>query len=358
MTPSATPARGTTDMEAVVITRPRMVEIQRVGVPALVSGTCLVEIAYLGLCGTDAALYRGDSSYLAAGLISLPLRLGHEWSGTVAAIGDDVHGLRAGDRVAGHNFRVCWSCAECRSGRPWLCRHRSEAGVRGATPGMASELALVPAAAMVRLPDEVDLLTGACLEPVTCAMRGLNAVSVREDDRVAVIGTGMLGLAAAQLARAIGATVEAIGIDDAGLRLAAELGAVAVHRPESAPTDAFSVVVEASGAPPAVALAPRLAAPGGRVALVGVAHDAVPSFPAADIVLKDLVVRGTIGGLDQWDRVVALARRGTLDLRALVEAVVPYRDARGALERLVDGPRRRPKLLLAFAGDIPIDQET
>jgi threonine dehydrogenase-like Zn-dependent dehydrogenase len=298
------------------------------------------------------ALYTGDSTYLHEGLIEYPIRFGHEWSGTVEQVGAGVVGFASGDRVAGHNFAFCGSCERCRAGLPWLCPNRSEAGVRGPRPGAAAELVAMPAASMVTLPESLSLRDAACLEPVTCAMHGLARAGVREDDRVVVIGTGMLGLAAIQIASEVAAEVAAVGIDSDGLGLARELGAEHAFTPDAAPCDSYSLVVEASGAELAVALAPSLAAPGARVALVGVAHRSVDRFPASEVVLKDLSVLGAIGGLDQWQRVLGLVERKQLDLAALVEAELPYWRAEEAFRRLA-APRRRPKLLLAFGEPEP-----
>jgi D-arabinose 1-dehydrogenase-like Zn-dependent alcohol dehydrogenase len=101
---------GRSVMDAVVMTAPNRLQVQRLPVPRLRPGHALIRTSYVGLCGTDAALHDGTSLYLAQGLKKYPFVFGHEWSGTVAAVADDVTGVALGDRVAGHNFVTCDTC--------------------------------------------------------------------------------------------------------------------------------------------------------------------------------------------------------------------------------------------------------
>ncbi len=331
-----------------VLTGPSSVELQDIPTPEPGPGQCLIDVAYVGICGTDVALYTGRSTYLREGLTSYPVRFGHEWSGVVRALGAGTVGLAAGDRVAGHNFGVCGLCSECRVGRRWLCLRRSEAGVRGDVPGAAGRQAVLSATTMVALPDAVSLRHAACLEPITCSRRALSRCVLDEADRVAVVGTGMLGLAGVQLARLSGARVDAVGVEAAGLALADQLGADATLTPGEAAADRYDVVLEASGSADGIGEALRIAAPAGRIGQVGVAHERVDNADFAAIVLKDLTLHGSIGGLDQWDQVVGLVARGRLEIEALIEATIPYAQAGDALEHLDEGQRSRPKILLEF----------
>jgi threonine dehydrogenase-like Zn-dependent dehydrogenase len=91
-------------MNALLFTGPRRIEVQNRPVPSLRAGHCLIRVAYLGICGADAAFYKGSSFYLKQGLKSYPFIFGHEWSGTIVDIAEDVIGSKRGDRVVGHNF--------------------------------------------------------------------------------------------------------------------------------------------------------------------------------------------------------------------------------------------------------------
>lgn len=338
-------------MRALVFTAPEQFRISEVPIPAPLPGHCLVRVAYVGLCGTDLSLYKGTSVYFTQKLKSYPFLVGHEWSGTVVETGDGVHDFATGDRVAGHNFVTCDTCAECRAGRRLQCRNRSEIGVLGEHPGAASDYLCVPAKVLAPLPRSINLRSAALLEPASTSLHAVSRIAVREDDTVAVLGTGTLGLAAVQLARVTGARVDVIGVDDSGLRLARGLGADRTLGPEEAEDDAYSVVIEASGAESAIAQTPRLVAYGGRLALVGVPHGVVSNFASALLVLKNASVHGVLSGIEQWDRLIRLVARRAVDLEALIDTVLPLSEAGEALAALAEGRRTRPKVLLEIGGE-------
>lgn len=334
-------------MQAVVLAAPKVVEIRESPVPALRSGHVLVRTAYVGLCGADAAMWDGSSVYLRQGLKAYPFVFGHEWSGVVAAVADDVKNVLPGERVVGHNFITCEVCPACRSGRRTHCSSRSEMGILGDYPGAASEYALVPAKVLASLPDAVTLRDAALLEPASTALHAVTRVNVKNDDRVVVFGTGAVGLHAAQIAAGRGAAVDVVGIDDAGLQLALDLGAKRALRPEQAPNDFYNVAIEASGAPSAVSQAARAITYGGRLAIVGIAHHPVNDFPWAELTIRDANVQAVLSGIDFWDQLVDLAARGPLQLSPLLDRVIPFARAAEAFELQVQ-PRSKPKLLLQF----------
>ncbi len=335
-------------MDALVLRGPRDLRVEEVATPDLKAGHCLVQVAYVGLCGTDGSFYDGSSSYLATGLKSYPFVLGHEWSGTVAAVAPDVAHIQVGDRVAGHNFITCDTCSACRSGHRLLCPNRSEMGVLGDYPGAGSQYALVPAKVLAPIPDSLTDVEAALLEPGSTAMHAINRVDVHADDTVAVLGTGTLGLIAIQLAAARGATVHAFGVEEAGLALAHELGAERAMHPSEAESNAYSVVIEASGSSHAGAQIPDLVAFGGRVALVGVAHHPVPEFATNTLVIKNVTIHAVLSGIEQWDRLIEATVRGTVKLDTLVEEIVPYSNATQAFDALSRPGKKRPKVLLEF----------
>ncbi len=339
----------TGSMEAVVIVAPGELALQDVDVPGPAANHVLVRPAYVGLCGTDAQLYKGTSIYLTSGMKKYPFVFGHEWSGTVVAVPqDDNSGYRPGDHVVGHPFITCDVCPACRRGRRNLCTRRSEMGVHGAYPGAASQFASVPAKVLTRLPDSLPFADAAMIEPSVTAVQALERTRCGYSDRVAVIGTGTLGLVAVQVAAGMGAQVDAIGVEEAGLQLAAQLGAARALRPEEVLADHYTVVVEASGAPTATGMALEITEPGGRIALVGVAHRPVDSLPIALAVLKDLEVHGVLHGIDRYDQTVRLVEQGTITPSALVDEIFPYTAAEEAFQRLLSPGRAKPKVLLRF----------
>jgi 2-desacetyl-2-hydroxyethyl bacteriochlorophyllide A dehydrogenase len=335
-------------MPAVVISKRDEVRPEERPVPSPLASHVLVETAYVGLCGTDAGLLTGASPFIQLGYQRYPFVPGHEWSGTVVAVGDDVEELVPGQAVVGDPFITCGACRMCRRGRRNVCERRSEMGVRGPYAGAASRYARVPARVCTPLPDGLGLREAPLVEPGVTVVRGLTRTRCAFGDRVAVIGTGTLGLIAVQVARALGAEVDAVGVEPAGLELATELGARRAVTPEETDEDAYSVVVEASGARSSAPLALRLVEPAGRVALLGIAN--APSemmMPLA--VLKDIECHGVLGGVEHYVRTAGLLASGAVRAEALIDRVVPAARAAEAFESLLRTGRRKPKLMLQFA---------
>lgn len=340
----------TGEMPAVAILEPGVVgEVGR-PVPREAPGEVLVKTAFVGVCGTDLELVRGSSFYLTEGLNEYPVVFGHEWTGTVVATAPGVEGYEPGDRVVGQTILYCGQCRMCRRGRRDVCERRAEMGLFN-HQGAAAEYARVPARALVKVPDGLSFADATMIEPTVTVVHGFDRVRCGFDDRVAVIGTGTLGLMAVQIGKVMAESVDAIGIEEGGLALAAELGADRTLRPEEAERDAYSVVIEASGSAGSTGMCARMLEPGGRAALLGVvnrpAEDFVPSFAT----LKDLALHGVLHGLDYYDQTARLFASGRVNPAPLIDHPLPASDAAGAFELMEAGNRTRPKLMLEFAGE-------
>src|SRR5213078_4262744 len=205
-----------------------------------------------------------------------PVVPGHEWAGTVAALGpgagDRTFGpgpddrIRIGDRVVAEGFRRCRRCARCREGRTNLClAPYAETGFTH--PGAFSDYLVVPADLLHRLPAGTDLEHAALLEPAACVAAGLLASPPRPGSRVAVIGAGTLGLLATAMAR-LHSPAELVVLDPRADRrdVARRVGATEAIAP---PAD--DLVVEAAGIGTTVPAALAAARRGGSVIILGIA---------------------------------------------------------------------------------------
>ncbi|MGJ5756536.1 2-desacetyl-2-hydroxyethyl bacteriochlorophyllide A dehydrogenase [Streptomyces puniciscabiei] len=333
-------------MKAIMLTAPRTVSITETDPPAPGPGEVLVRVGLLGLCGTDLGFYDGSSNYLRDGLKSYPFVLGHEWVGTVCGTGPGVDADWQGRRVSGHNFRACGRCPACRAGRIRYCPDRSEIGVLGPRAGAGTELLTVPADTLTRIPDALSDLAAALLEPTAAAVHAVDRLAVGPRDRVAVLGAGTLGLAAAQVARALGADPVVLDPHPAARDLAAGLGLQAQAAPGEQDEATYDAVVEASGAEAAVRAAVALVAPGGRIAQLGTPHRTVAGFDAAALVIKDVTLHGVLSGVGYWDRLVEFVESGAVDLDALVDRVFPLDCLDAAFARLAARDRLRPKVMV------------
>src|SRR3954452_15635212 len=194
-------------MRAFVVTGPLAGAVQDVEAPVADRRGVVDDVHRVGVCGTDVEFFTGEMAYLHQGHAEYPMRLGHEWCGTVTAVGDDVDKSWLGRRVTGDTMLGCGHCARCLSGRHHVCHDRLEIGIRGGFPGALAEQLAVPASALVDLPDHVDDTAGAMVEPGGNALRAVQGASLAAGDRVLVLGTGTIGLLAAEFARAQGAEV-------------------------------------------------------------------------------------------------------------------------------------------------------
>ncbi|MEY9947533.1 zinc-binding dehydrogenase [Kitasatospora sp. GAS1066B] len=333
-------------MKSIQLTAVRAVSITEVDAPEPGPEEVLVRVGLLGLCGTDLGFFDGSSNYLREGLKSYPFVIGHEWIGTVVGVGPGADPALVGQRVSGHNFRACGSCSHCRTGRIRYCPERSEIGVLGPHPGAGSQWLTAPVDTLVRIPDGLSDAAGALLEPTAAAVHAVDRLAVTGQDRVAVLGAGTLGLAAAQVAAALGADPVVFDPQPAARELAHRLGLRALAAPAASDEGCYDAVIEASGSTAAVRSAVRLVAAGGRIAQLGTPHHATDGFDAATLVIRDVTLHGVLSGIGYWDRLVGLVQSGAVDLDSLVDRVFQLDELDAAFARLAAGNRTRPKVLV------------
>lgn len=341
------PAWPSGRMTALTIAGPGKVALSAMAIPQPRPGTALVRPELVGLCGTDLELFHGTASYVRDGRAPYPIVFGHEWCGVVAAVGPDTTGVTVGDRVVGHTMLPCGLCRMCQGGRRNLCARLTEVGLYG-QQGAAAEFLRIPASGLTRLPAEITDRAAALIEPAVTVVGGLDQVGCGLPDRVAVLGTGTIGLLAIQLAVRLAGAVDAIGIDNAGLELAGRCGAHRLLRPEEAEPGAYSLVIEASGATSAFGRGVPLLEPGGRMAVIGVAGEPLNGLVPGDIALRGISIIGIRHGLDYYDRTIKLMVDRVLDPELLIADVLAPEDAQHAFELLEYGRSGRPKLLLRF----------
>ena len=308
-------------MKAFVLTGPSRSEIQDVPDPRAGAGQAVVDVARVGICGTDAEFFTGQMEYLRQGHARYPMVLGHEWCGTVSAVGQGVDESWLGRRVTGDTMLGCGRCARCRSGRHHVCEDRSEIGIRGAFPGALAEKLIVPATALHPLPDTVDDTAGAMVEPGGNSLRSFNAAGVEPGERLLVIGPGTIGLLVAQFAVAHSVNVHLAGRPGRSLDFARELGIGSASTLADLPDLPFDAVVDASNADMVPSRAVALVEPGRRVVFVGLAGN--PSLvDSRDIALKDVTAVGILGGSAGLAGTIEAYGSGAVDPRPLVATVV------------------------------------
>jgi threonine dehydrogenase-like Zn-dependent dehydrogenase len=282
-------------VRAYVVTGPGEGRVEDVEPPAAGPGLVVVDVERVGVCGTDVEFFTGEMAYLHTGHAAYPLRLGHEWCGTVSAVGDGVDPAWLGRRVTGDTMLGCGRCHRCLGGRQHVCEHRHEIGIRHGWPGALAERLPVPATALHELPDAVGPVAGAMVEPGGNALRAALAAGAAPGRRVVVVGPGTIGLLTALFAAAHGAEVHVVGVTEASLALAREMGVAHAWPAGGLPDVPFDAVVDATSDAGVPAAALDLVEPGGRVVYIGLAGR--PStIDTRTLALKDVTAVGILSG--------------------------------------------------------------
>jgi alcohol dehydrogenase len=329
-------------MRAVTFQAPEQVRVEEKPEPRLGAGDdAIVRIEASGICGSDLHIYHGRVP------VEQGFTIGHEFVGTVLAVGDDVERVAVGDRVLGCFHTACATCSSCLRGDYHRCRNGQTFGhgsKLGDLQGAQAEQLLVPRANLTlrRVPEgmsaEVALFAG---DVMGTGYHAVAHAGMRPGDSVVVLGLGPVGLCAVQAALAGGAAqVFAIDTVAERLALAGEFGATAIHLTEEDPKRAVrattdggaDVVVDAVGDPGPLELAVSLARDAGTVSGIG-AYAGRGEVPLGLAWLKGLQLRlGLANVIAHVDRVLALLEAGKLDPAPLVTHHMPLDQAAEAYE--------------------------
>lgn len=333
-------------MRAFLVTSPGVGGVQDVAPPTPGSGLVVVDVAYAGICGTDVSLFNAGPDLLRHMRSSYPLRLGHEWSGKVSALGDGVDRSWLGQRVTGDTMLGCGHCQRCLDGRHFVCEERYEIGVRRDWPGALAEKLLVPVSALCRLPAAVTDEMGALVEPGANAYRAVAASGAAPDRRVLVIGAGTIGILCAQFALAAGSETHVLVRTPASLERARAFDVHGAWTPDELPPLAWDAVIDATDAPSAPQQAVDLVEPGRRVVFIGISK--VPSnVDSRDLALKDVTAVGILGGSLGLEATIDAYASGAVDPRPLIGAKIRLEGVAAALaDGIPKSAHAGPKILV------------
>ncbi|MGB0113924.1 MAG: alcohol dehydrogenase catalytic domain-containing protein, partial [Ilumatobacteraceae bacterium] len=212
-----------TTMQALVYEAPEVMEMRELSTPTPGANDVMIAVAYSGICGSELSGFLGQSS-----IRTPPLVFGHEVSGHIAAVGADVPasaGLTVGDEVTANPLVSCGNCDFCHRGRHQLCPKRLLLGA--SLPGANAEYVVVPATAVLKVPDGMPLARAAMVEPVAFALRAVEVSGARPSDSALVIGAGAIGLFILQVLAASGvATRYVVERNPARLAAAEAMGCI------------------------------------------------------------------------------------------------------------------------------------
>ena len=318
-------------------------KIEEVPTPVAGPGELLIKIAACGVCHTDL-------HYIDHGVPTFkkpPLILGHEPSGTVAAVGEGVKGFAEGDRVLLPAVLTCGLCEFCRTGRENICHSMTLFG--NTIDGAYAEYVTAPAKDTFHLPDEIPLEEGSIIaDAISTPFHAVkNRANVKPGDTVVAFGCGGVGINVVQVATAVGGSVIAVDVQKEKLEWAERLGAVATVNPNEVENlgktikkltgGGADVAVESIGNPDTMAAAFSTLRKGGRLVVVGYTHKPV-TLPAAKIMYFEMDVVGSLGCRPvDYPKIIELARTGKIKVAELVTRKFPLDGINDAFDLLRSG---------------------
>ncbi|MEM0053812.1 MAG: alcohol dehydrogenase catalytic domain-containing protein [Nitrososphaeria archaeon] len=324
------------------------IEVFDIAEPEVGPEDVLVRVRASAICGTDLHYYHWDG-YAERHNPGFPRVLGHEFSGDVVKVGDNVKTLKVGDRVAGETHIPCKVCYLCNTGRMHICKNMKIFGV-DTLYGSFAPYTVLPEITAVKIPDSISYEEGALLEPFGVALHAICEASIGPGDVVVITGCGPIGLFAQQLAKISGASMvistdtreyrlnlsKRIGVDETINVLNVDpVGRVR----ELTDGKGADVVIELSGANVAVRQALDMAALNGKVVFVGTTQKPTEIDTTNQILYKELKVSGITGRImfDTWYRSIKLVQNKIVDLTQVMTHKFALDDASKAFELLDKG---------------------
>lgn len=330
-------------MSAAVYQSPGVVTVEERAVPRPSPDQVVVRVHSCGICGSDIHQLR-DGWGLPPGVVA-----GHEWSGEIAAIGDDVTTWSVGELVVGGASPRCGTCRRCREGKPSQCENRHSMTSEH-NDGAFAEYIVARAAGVLRLPAGLSPRHAALAEPLSVAMHGITRSGVMPGDTVMVFGAGPIGALSVAALHSMGIEdVTVVEPNEGRQKLADALGACAVvdpgelevfpsWEPERQSSRAAHVVLECSGHRAAIEAAFCQVRRGGILVMVGAGIDH-PTFDINRMILNELTVTGSfVYDLGGFERALELLASDGFPAELLIEAGdVPLNGIVQALEDLAVG---------------------
>ena len=353
-------------MKAAVVKNSSFLEIEELDIPECGPDDVLIRIASCALCSSDIRVIKSPGPGQPPYGEFIP---GHEYSGTVAAVGDRVDEFSIGDRVAVEAHYGCGRCFNCRRGLYTSClnwgnRKRGHRANGKTTSGGFAEYAVNHVSTVFKIPDSVSFNEAALVTNAGCVLYGLEKTGgYLVGDKVVIIGDGPIGLIALQTVKMLGAdNVVLVGLDDYKMKLAEDFGADTVLDAEKTDylqqikSDSISgadLSIEASGSGKGIQDAMKLAKWGGKVLLIG-----IPKNGGSDADFKDMIrgnkdlftVRGE--GLSSCGRALSLLKNERMNLLPLISHTFNLEDINKALEVHLDDKVRSIKIIVNPSGQL------
>jgi L-iditol 2-dehydrogenase len=331
-------------------------KLQLVDMPEPVPGPedLLVRVKACGICGSDVHGFDGST-----GRRVPPIVMGHEAAGIVEAVGADVRGFEAGDRVTFDSTISCGKCFFCGRGEINLCENRQVLGVscdEFRRHGAFAEYVVVPRNIAYKLPDSLPFQRAALIEAVSIAVHAIAITPIQLGDTALLVGGGMIGLLVLQTLRLAGCSrVIAVDLSDAKLELAKKLGAEDTINPKSGNVaervraltggHGADVAIECVGATDPIRTAIEGVRKGGAVTLVGNIRPTV-EIPLQKVVSRQIRLQGSCASSGEYPVCIDLLARGAIQVDPIISARAPLEEGAAWFERLYNEGEGLMKVVL------------
>lgn len=323
-------------MRAVIVEEPGKVRVDQVPDPEFEPKDVVIKVGACGICGTDIHIIDGEFPPT-----KYPIIPGHEFGGTVVAVGEDVTGVKVGDRVGVDPTLNCGECYFCQRGMGNLCERWNAVGVTK-TGGFA-ECVAVPERTVYPLPEGMSFAEAALIEPVSCVVHGFHMLQPRVGDSYLIYGAGPMGLQNAQLARFNGARVVAIvDINPGRLEIARSFGfdvaGTSLDEVRHVAPRGFDNVIEATGKTKVAERAIDAVIRRGKLLLFGVCPPGeTAAYDAFKIYNQEITILGTMAVINSYGPAIDVISAGAVDAKKMVTHTFPIAQFAEAVDLVRQG---------------------
>jgi L-iditol 2-dehydrogenase len=322
-------------------------------IPKVGPGELQLRVHSVGICGSDIHYYK--EGHIGSWKIERPHVLGHEFSGTVTALGEGVNDFELGERVSVEPCLPCGTCAACATGRYNVCQNLRFIGSPHTDGAFAEYLIVTPRFAH-RLPPSLDFEMGALVEPTAVAVQAIRRSSLRLGETVAIVGAGPIGLLTLKVALASGASAVFVSdINQERLEMARQFGATAAIDARTGAVNTVmeltggrgvDVAFEAVGSAATIDQAVAMTTPGGRLTVIGMSPQDVVPFNFFSLQAKELDLRSVWLYQDAFPPAIALLASGRVAAREIITHRFPFDQILTALEVASSGRDSSIKVML------------
>lgn len=320
----------------------------------------LIKVHHTGICATDVAIMKGTLTLGEGNEPIYPVRLGHEWSGVVEAVGSENWRIKPGDRVISDTGYSCGECEMCLMGQYQNCENGRAIGtIRDCWPGAFAEYMLMPERLVFKVPDNVALDAAALIEPASIGLYGVERAGITPRKKLAVIGTGPIGLGGMACAKGqgIGKTI-LVGRKDVKLEIGRKLGAdVLVNTTRESMIEVImretdgkgaDIVLDTTGDANIFNDVCKCVRSSGCLVIPGFYEKPILNADLDNLIVRNCTLIGAAGTPNMGRKLLDLMSYGHVDLTPMITDRFPFSQVKEAFDAVSSRNDSRVKIMVDF----------